>query len=83
MGTVDEAYGVQIFPINDSVISGVKGYFYNPLAVVGDTFFDSFVQFNGNYPGFPGYYVMEGNIMFGAKVVEEKAILKLVEEVSA
>ena len=83
MGTVDEAYGVQIFPINDSVISGVKGYFYNPLAVVGDTFFDSFVQYNGNYPGFPGYYVMEGNVMFGAKVVEEKAILKLVEEVSA
>ncbi len=83
MGTVDEAYGVQIFPINDSVISGVKGYFYNPLAVVGDTFFDSFVEYNGNYPGFPGYYVMEGNIMFGAKVVEEKAILKLVEEVSA
>lgn len=83
MGTVDEAYGVQIFPINDSVISGVIGYFYNPLAVVGDTFFDSFVQYNGNYPGFPGYYVMEGNIMFGAKVVEEKAILKLVEEVSA
>lgn len=28
-------------------------------------------------------YVMEGNVMFGAKVVEEKAILKLVEEVSA
>lgn len=83
MGTVDEAYGIQIFPINDSVISGVKGYFYNPLAVVGDTFFDSFVQYNGNYPGFPGYYVMEGNVMFGAKVVEEKAILKLVEEVSA
>ena len=54
MGTVDEAYGVQIFPIKDSVISGVKGYFYNPLAVVGDTFFDSFVEYNGNYPGFPG-----------------------------
>lgn len=83
LGRVNEAYGVQLFPINDSVISGVKGYFYNPLAVVGDTFFDSFVQYNGNYPGFPGYYVMEGNIMFGAKVVEEKAILKLVEEVSA
>ena len=83
MGVVDEAYGIQIFPINDTMISGVKGYFYNPLAVVGDTFFDSFVEYNGNYPGFPGYYVMEGNIMFGAKVVEEKAILKLVEEVSA
>lgn len=83
MGVVDEAYGIQIFPINDSMLSDVKGYFFNPLAVVGDTFFDSFVEYNGNYPGFPGYYVMEGNIMFGAKVVEPNAILKLVEEVSA
>jgi len=83
MGVVDEAYGIQIFPINDSMLTDVKGYFYNPLAVVGDTFFDSFVEYNGNYPGFPGYYVMEGNIMFGAKVVEPNAILKLVEEVSA
>lgn len=83
MGTVDEAYGIQIFPANDTVLSDVKGYFYNPLAVVGDTFFDAFVEWNGNYPGFPGYYVMEGNIMFGAKVVEPKAILKLVDEVSA
>ena len=65
------------------MLSDEKGYFYNPLAVVGDTFFDSFVQYNGNYPGFPGYYVMEGNIMFGAKVVEQNAILKLVDEVSA
>lgn len=83
MGVVDEAYGIQIFPINDTMLSDVKGYFYNPLAVVGDTFFDSFVEYNGNYPGFPGYYVMEGNIMFGAKVVEPNAILKLVEKVSA
>lgn len=83
MGVVDEAYGIQIFSINDSMLDGEIGYFYNPLAVVGDTFFDSFVEYNGNYPGFPGYYVMEGNIMFGAKVVEPNAILKLVEEVSA
>jgi hypothetical protein len=83
MGVVDEAYGIQIFPINDNMLDGEIGYFYNPLAVVGDTFFDSFVQYNGNYPGFPGYYVMEGNIMFGAKVVEPNAIIKLVEEVSA
>ncbi len=83
MGVVDEAYGIQIFPINDSMLSDEKGYFFNPLAVVGDTFFDSFAEYNGNYPGFPGYYVMEGNIMFGAKVVEPNAILKLVEEVSA
>ena len=83
MGVVDEAYGIQIFAINDAMLSGEKGYFYNPLAVVGDTFFDSFVEYNNNYPGFPGYYVMEGNIMFGAKVVEGNAIIKLVEEISA
>jgi hypothetical protein len=83
MGVVDEAYGIQIFPINDTMLDGEIGYFFNPLAVVGDSFFDSFVEYNNNYPGFPGYYVMEGNIMFGAKVVEPKAILKLVEELSA
>ena len=83
MGVVDEAYGIQIFPINDNMLDGEIGYFYNPLAVVGDSFFDSFVEYNNNYPGYPGYYVMEGNIMFGAKVVEPKAILKLVEELSA
>lgn len=83
MGVIDEAYGIQIFPINDTMLDGEIGYFYNPLAVVGDSFFDSFVEYNNNYPGFPGYYVMEGNIMFGAKVVEPKAILKLVEELSA
>lgn len=83
MGVVDEAYGIQIFPINDNMLDGEIGYFYNPLAVVGDSFFDSFVEYNNNYPGYPGYYVMEGNIMFGAKVVEPKAILKLVDELSA
>lgn len=83
MGVVDEAYGIQIFAINDNMLDGVIGYFYNPLAVVGDSFFDSFVEYNNNYPGFPGYYVMEGNIMFGAKVVEPNAILKLVDELSA
>lgn len=54
MGVVDEAYGIQIFPINDTMLGTVKGYFYNPLAVVGDSFFDSFVEYNNNYPGFPG-----------------------------
>ena len=83
MGVVDEAYGVQIFPINDTMLGAVKGYFNNPLAVVGDSFFDSFVEYNNNYPGFPGYYVMEGNIMFGAKVVETNAIIALKEEISA
>lgn len=83
MGVVSEAYGVEIFPVNDTVIGDVKGYFFNSLAVVGDSFFDSMVTYNGNYPGFPGYFVMESNILFGAKVVEQNAILKLVEEVSA
>lgn len=82
-GTIARAYGIDIFQINDSMLTDVKGYFFNPIAVVGDSFFDSFVQYNGNYPGFPGYYVMEGNVMFGAKVVEPNAIIKLVEEVSA
>jgi hypothetical protein len=82
-GVIASAYGVEIFPINDSMLDDEIGYFFNPIAVVGDTFFDSFVQFAGNYPGFPGYYVMEGNIMFGAKVVEPNAIVKLVEELSA
>lgn len=83
MGIVDEAYGVEIFAINDTMLDGTKGYFYNPIAVVGDTFFDSFVEYNNNYPGYPGYYVMEGNLMFGAKVVEKDAIIKLVDEISA
>ena len=82
-GVIARAYGVDIFQINDSMLTDVKGYFFNPIAVVGDSFFDSFVEYNNNYPGFPGYFVMEGNIMFGAKVVEPNAIIKLVEEISA
>lgn len=82
-GVIANAYGVEIFPINDNMLDDVKGYFFNPIAVVGDTFFDSFAQYPGNYPGFPGYYVMEGNILFGAKVVEPKAIIRLQETVSA
>lgn len=84
-GIVARAYGVDAFEINDNYIDPtvdghaetVVGYFFNPVAVVGDAFFDSFVQFNGNYPGFPGYYVIEGNILFGAKVVRPEAIIKL------
>lgn len=84
MGDVASAYGVgQIFQINDAMLADEVGYFFNPIAVVGDTFFDSFVQYNGNYPGFPGYYVMEGNIMFGCTIAEGRAIIKLVTEVSA
>ena len=83
MGTVSEAYGIEIFPVNDSVLGDAKGYAFNPRAVVGDAFFDSMQLFNGNYPGFPGYFVIESNVLFGAEVVEQNAIIKLVEEVSA
>ncbi|MEE3344312.1 MAG: hypothetical protein VZS44_09500 [Bacilli bacterium] len=83
MGTVDEAYGIEIFPVNDTIIGDAKGYFFNNLAIVGDSFFDSMQVFNGNYPGFPGYWVLESNILFGAEIVQQDAIIKLVEEVSA
>ena len=82
-GEIANAYGVEIFPINDNMLDGVLGYFFSPVAVVGDAFFDSFAQYPGNYPGFPGYYVIEGNILFGAKVVQPNAIIKLQETVSA
>lgn len=53
-GEIASAYGVEIFPVNDTKLSGVIGYFFNPIAVVGDAFFDSFAQYPNNYPGFPG-----------------------------
>lgn len=87
-GIIARAYGVDAFEINSNYVNPVvadhsetvKGYFFNSVAVVGDTFFDSFVQYNGNYPGFPGYYVIEGNMMFGADVVRDDAIIKLQSE---
>ena len=91
-GTIANAYGVAAFEINSNYINPtvsrhsetVKGYFFNSVAVVGDTYFSSFAQYNGNYPGFPGYYVIEGNMMFGADVVRPEAIIKLqAEAVSA
>lgn len=80
-GTIARAYGVDAFPINDTVLQGAKGYFFNPMAVVGDAFFDAFVQ-HVSPQGWPGYFIFEGNVMFGAEVVEDKAIFRLVEEVS-
>lgn len=77
-GIVANAYGVDTFPINTAVIgSGVLGYFANKIACVGDMYFDAMAQYNGNYPGLPGYFVIEGNILFGAEVVRPEAILKL------
>ena len=83
MGEVANAYGIDaIFAINDNVLDDEKGYFFNPIAVVGDTFFSAFVQ-HTSPQGFPGYYVLEGTQSFGAAVVRPEAILRLVEEVSA
>lgn len=82
-GEVAIAYGIDIFPIASGVLTNSeKGYFGSPVAVVGDTFFDSMVEYQGNYPGFPGYYVIEGNILFGAKVVRPEALIKLVASAS-
>ena len=83
-GDIARAYGIDIFPINSSVLTNSeKGYFASPVGTVGDTFFASMVEYNGNYPGFPGYYVVEGNILFGAEVVRPEAIIKLVASASA
>ena len=68
-----------MFAINANVLTNNEiGYFGSPVAVVGDTFFSDMVAYNGNYPGFPGYYVVEGNVLFGAAVVRPEAMIKLV-----
>lgn len=82
MGIIARAYGIDAFEINDNVLSGEVGYFFNPIAVVGDTFFSAFVQ-HTSPQGYPGYYVMEATQSFGAEVVRPEAIIRLVEEVSA
>lgn len=89
MGQIADAYGVSVFQINSNVVAkdknkqdtNVVGYFANEVGVVGDTFWSSFAQYDGNYPGFPGYFVLEGNIMFGAKTVRPEAVIKLVENI--
>ena len=89
MGQIADAYGVSVFQINSNVVAkdknkqdtNVVGYFANEIGVVGDTFWSSFAQYNGNYPSFPGYFVIEGNIMFGAKTVRPEAVIKLVESI--
>ena len=83
-GIIARAYGVDAFEINDNYINPtvdghaetVVGYFFNPVAVVGDTFFSSFLQ-SATDLRYPGYYVMSGNVLFGAKVVRGEAIIKL------
>ena len=82
LGEVARVYGIAVFEINDNVLDGTIGYFFNPIAVVGDTFFSAFVQHNSPQ-GYPGYLVLEGTQSFGAEVVRPEAIIRLVEEVSA
>ena len=82
MGEIARVYGISIFEINDNVIGDAIGYFFNPIAVVGDTFFSAFVQTASDIR-YPGYYCISGNQMFGAEVVRPEAIIRLVEEVSA
>ena len=86
MGQIADAYGVSVFQINSNVLktkektdTNVVGYFANEIGTVGDTFWSSMAQYNGNFPGFPGYFVIEGNVMFGAEVVRPEAVIKLVE----
>ena len=89
MGQVADAYGVSVFQINSNVIekdkdgkdTNVVGYFANEVGTVGDTFWSSMAQYNGNYPSYPGYFVVEGNVMFGAKVVRPEAVIKLVDTI--
>ena len=79
-GDIASAYGISIFPINSTVLdsANTKGYFANEAGTVGDAFFSRFNEFNGTYPGFPGYYVVEGVVLFGAEVVRPEAVIKLV-----
>lgn len=82
-GEIARAYGVDTFPIASAVLTNDEiGYCGSPVAVVGDAFFTQVNEFNGNYPGFPGYYVVEGNVLFGAEVVRAEAIVRLVAEIS-
>lgn len=83
-GMVGVAYGIDTFEINDNAVldgttaTNIKGFFANKIGAVGDMYFSSMAQYLGNYPGFPGYYVLEGNVLFGAEVIRSEAIIKLV-----
>lgn len=81
LGEMAKVYGIRIFEINDNVLDGTIGYFFNPIAVVGDTFFSAFVQ-TASDVRLPGYYCLSGNQLFGASVVRPEAIVRLAEEVS-
>ena len=72
-GQIANAYGVDTFPINTNVIgTGIAGYFANKIGCVGDMFFNQFTQWPGNYPGLPGYFVVEA-----ARVTPPLALIPL------
>lgn len=82
-GKVGQAYGVEVFQINGNMIDSdnVVGFFANEVATVGDMFFSAMAQYPGNFQGYPGYFALEGNILFGAEVVRPEAMIKLVKSV--
>lgn len=78
-GEIANAFGVDIFPINaNALTNSEKGYFASEIATAGDFYFSSFVEYNGNYPGYPGDYVVEGAVLFGAEVIQKNAAIQLV-----
>lgn len=82
-GIVANAYGIEIFPVNSSVLTNDElGYFASEIGVVGDAFFSKFNQWNGDRPGYPGMISIEGIVMFGAEVVKPEAVIKLVAQAS-
>ena len=88
MGQVANVYGVSVFQINSNVLktrekadTNVVGYFANEVGTVGDTFWSSMNQYPNGMPGFPGYFCIEGNVMFGAEIIRPEVIIKLVESV--
>lgn len=77
-GEVARVYGVDVFPIASSTLTGTdKGFFASEEAVVGDMYFSNFNQF-AEYPSLPGMFVIEGRVMFGAGIVIDDAIVKVV-----
>lgn len=83
MGEVASVYGIgYVFEINDNVLNGEVGYFFNPMSVVGDTFISDMVQTSSDIR-YPGYFCLSGTQSFGAEVVRPEGIVRLVSEISA
>lgn len=83
MGEVASVYGIgYVFEINDNVLNGEVGYFFNPMSVVGDTFISAMVQTSSDIR-YPGYFCLSGTQSFGAEVVRSEGIVRLVSEISA